>query len=178
MELSKLKKGEIVLVTTSSTKYAATNIEILKYYLNDLNSYGIYVTVNTPSAILLKSLVQKGVNTENLFVIDAITPGSSEMQRSGNVVFVGSPSALTDISISADSAVKSIAKKDKFLFLDSISTLVLYNESESVTKFAHFLINKMKEWGISGAIISLEKETDEKMLSQLSQFCDKVIDAK
>ena len=69
-------------------------------------------------------------------------------------------------------------KEHRLLFLDSISTLILYNDTGSMTKFSHFLINKIKEGGCSGAIISLEKETDEKMISQLSQFVDKVIEVK
>jgi hypothetical protein len=44
-----------------------------------------------------------------------------------------------------------------------------------VTKFAHFLLGKMKSECVETIILSLEKEMDEKMIGQLSMFVDKVI---
>lgn len=100
------------------------------------------------------------------------------MQKARNAVFVGSPKDLTDISIATTMAIKSVPKGYRLLFIDSISTLGLYNDAGTVAKFTHFLINKMRELKCTGVIISLEKETDEKMISQLSQFCDKIVKVK
>jgi len=178
MKLSGIKKGEIVLFVIPADKYLASSMEILKYYCNEKKAACIYVTVNKPYTNLMKILETKKINTQKMFVIDAITPVSAKSQEYDNAVLIGSPKGLTDISISATSAVKSIPGSDKFLFFDSLSTLLIYNDVGSVTKFIHFLVNKMKEWNISGAILTLEKETDPKMLSQLEHFVDRVIDNK
>jgi len=69
-------------------------------------------------------------------------------------------------------------KQDRFIFFDSLSTLLVYNQSKSVTKFAHFLTGKMREWKIKGVLISLQKNTDERLIAQVSQFCDRIIEVK
>ena len=40
----------------------------------------------------------------------------------------------------------------------------------------HFLAAKMREWKIGGVIISLEKETDPKLLDELTQLSDARLD--
>jgi KaiC/GvpD/RAD55 family RecA-like ATPase len=176
INFSELKKGEIILLVTSAEKYLSTSMQVLKHYCDGKKSC-IYVTVNKPYASLIKILNQHEINTERIFIIDGITPTSAGNKEKENVIFIGNPRELTSISISTISAIKNLPK-EKVLFFDSLSTLLIYNDSGSVTKFAHFLINKMKSLEISGVIISLEKEMDEKMRSQISQFVDKVVEIK
>lgn len=178
IKFSDLKKGEVVLLVVSAEKYLAVSMDVLKHYCNNEKSSCVYVTVNRPYSTLMNLIKKNGINAEKLFVIDAITPKSAQTKSADNAIFIGNPKGLTDISISASAAVKSLHDGNKMLFFDSLSTLLIYNDEGSVTKFAHFLINKMKEWSISGVIISLEKETDAKLFSQLSQFVDKVIEVK
>ena len=71
-----------------------------------------------------------------------------------------------------DQAVRAIPGEKKFLFFDSLSTLLIYNKPITVAKFIHFLSGKMRMWRVKGIIISLEKESDKELLSELSQFCD------
>lgn len=168
------KTGEIILYLVSSKKYMNTNLSILKELINNKKAYCIYITVNRPYAPLITLLENEKIDTKRMFFIDAVTPTGN--MRAGNVAFVGSPSALTDISLVAESTVKSLPKGGRILFLDSITALSIYNDAGTIIRFSHFLTNKIREWGLSGVVISLKKETDEKLLSQLSQFCDKIIE--
>ncbi len=176
IKFSEFKKEEVVLLIVSAQKYLEVSMEVLQHYCNEENSSCVYVSVNRPYTNLMNLIKKNKINSEKIFVIDAITPDSARREDVENAVFIGNPKGLTDISISANSAVKNLPEGNRVLFFDSLSTLLIYNDSGSVTKFVHFLINKMKEWKISGIIISLEKETDAKLTSQLSQFVDKVIE--
>ena len=178
IKFSDFKKGEVILLIVSAQKYLSVSMEVLKYYCNNEKNSCVYVSVNRAYSTLMNLIKKNKINTDKLFVIDAITPPSVQTKDVSNAIFIGNPRGLTDISISANSAVKNLPKGDRMLFFDSLSTLLIYNDIGSVTKFAHFLINKMKEWSISGVIISLEKETDAKLSSQLSQFVDKVVEIK
>jgi len=175
IKFSEIKTGEIVLFLTSETKYASANTEILKYYVNEKKNYCVYVTVNKAYVTLIKDFESKGVKTDKILVIDAVTPVGTGTQRSGNAIFIGSPRALTKISLIITSALKKVPEGERLLFLDSISTLLLYNGMGTVSKFSKFLIEKMREWKVSGAIISLEKEKADEISSYLSQIVDKVI---
>ena len=111
-------------------------------------------------------------------IIDAITRDINTKTAEDNVIFIGSPKGLTSISIAIISAIKILPNERRLLFMDSVSTLLTYNDIGSIAKFSQFLIGKMHKWGASGAIISLEKETESKIVNQLAQFCDKVIELK
>ena len=178
IKFSDFKKGEIILLIISVQKYLETSMKILKHYCNNEKSSCVYVSVNHTYNTLMNLMKKNKINTDKLFVIDAITPHSAQTKDVSNAIFTGNPRGLTDISISASSAIKNLPNGERMLFFDSLSTLLIYNDSGSVTKFVHFLINRMKEWNISGVIISLEDEIDKKLSSQLSQFVDKVIEIK
>ena len=176
-ELNKLPKGFVVLVTVNSKEYFRTNIEIIKFLANDENVPGVYVTVNKPYQVMIKVLKENKINTKSLKFIDCITSvAGGKPEKTEDCLFISSPQNLTDLGVAMDQALKALPEDDKFLFLDSLSTLLIYNSVGTVAKFSHFLTSRMKLMGLRGVLISLEGETDPQLLSQLSQFCDGVID--
>lgn len=69
-----------------------------------------------------------------------------------NCVFM-KPQALTDISIALTQAVEGIGEgKERFLFLDTLSTLMIYNNDKVVGKFAHSIVNKIRNWSIKSVM--------------------------
>ncbi len=177
LDLSKIKGNQVILYITSKNKYSSTNANILKHYVNKKKNYCVYVTVNKQYSALEKDLKNKKVNTKNILFVDAITPLSSKVDAD-NAIFVGSPSALTSISLTITSALKKVPEGKRVLLLDSISTMMVYNNLGSVSKFSNFLIKKMQDWKVSGAILSIEKENSEEISDYLSQIVDKVIEVK
>ena len=83
---------------------------------------------------------------------------------------------MSDISISMDQAVRAIPSDEKFLFFDSLSTLLMYNNVGTVAKFIHFLAGKMRVWKVKGIIVSLRKEKDSELIENLMQFCDVMLE--
>ncbi|MFH1663740.1 MAG: ATPase domain-containing protein [archaeon] len=177
-ELSKVKKKEIVLILSDEKKYLETNLKILNILTNKLNEKGIYVTINRPFNSLIELLESNKIKTKNIFFIDAITMTVvGEAKEVPNCLFINSPNSLTELGIALGEAFKAMKETtDRFIFLDSLSTLLIYNQSQSVTKFAHFLTGRMREWKIKGVLISLQKNVDERLIAQVSQFCDRIIE--
>ncbi|MFH1424845.1 MAG: ATPase domain-containing protein [archaeon] len=169
-------EGGITLLLVDSVNYQKANLSLLHYLSNEKNMPGVYVTFNKPYKTLKKILEENGINPNKMIFIDGISEvtGTKE-QNTAECLYIGGPEKLTDVSIAMDHAVETLSGKDKYAFLDSLSTLQVYHESGTVSKFAHFLTTKMREWGIVGVIISMEKETNETLLGQLVQFCDNVI---
>ncbi|MAG47213.1 hypothetical protein CL617_01290 [archaeon] len=171
-ELKKLPKDFIVLTIVPSEHYSETNLKLLDFLIKKGN--GTYITINKPYNSLIKNLKEKGLSLDNLYFIDCITKELRESTLGENCSFIESPQDLTGVAIALD----SIFKKDdhNFIYLDSIDTLGIYNDSEKLIKFFHFLTGKIKLHNLSGAIIGVHEETDKKVISKLTQFCDKVID--
>ncbi len=162
----------IYLVLVSSESYFKTNSDILKIFCNERGMFSIYITLGKSYDVLMRQYTIDGVDTSKLFFIDAV---SKKTERPKNTIFIKSPSSLTEISITISQLVSIVPSDKTFLYLDSLSTLALYNEPDMVIKFMHFLIARMREWQIAGIIIALDAEESRSSSVQLSQFCDKMI---
>jgi hypothetical protein len=165
---------EAIMIITSGEELMRTNTQIVKTVMDDRNLC-LYVAVNQPYARLKKTLESGKINTDRVFFIDCITETSGgKAERASNCLYINSPSRLTELGISIMQALQAMPGK-KFLFLDALSTLIIYNSSKSIAKFSHFLITRVKLLGLAGIFIVVEKEIDEMLLSQIKQFCDKVV---
>ncbi len=177
-ELEQLKelKEFVVLATVKAKNYQKTNLEIVEHLTEDMNIPGVYVTLNKPYSVMKNIFERAKIDTRLIIFIDAVTKTAGEVKKTKNCLFIGNPENLSDISIAMDQAVRALPGKDKFLFFDSLNTLLAYNEVPTVIKFIHFLASKMRAWKVKGVIISLEKKSNKELIDELSQFCDIKID--
>lgn len=168
-----LEANPLVLLLTDVEKYAAVNAEVIKS-LTDAGYKGIYVTINRPCVSVSKMLQNKGVNLENLYFVDCVTTlVAGETKRDDRCIYV-EPTNLTAISIAINEMIQA-AQGEKFLFFDSLTTLLIYNELGSVEKFSHFIMNRLRVFNLKGVLFSLESDIDPKMLGTFSKLCDAVV---
>ncbi len=175
-EIADLEEGEIALVVVEAEDYVETNMDILHHLIEDEGLPGVYVTINKPYTTMEEVFADHSVSTDSVFFVDAITEetGGDTVDRD-NVLYMDAPDDLTGLSIVVSRAMEEMPEGNKFLFLDSLTTLTIYNTAETVSQFAHFLTGKMRNWDVAGVIISLEEEVDEELIAQIGQFCDKTI---
>jgi archaellum biogenesis ATPase FlaH len=173
-ELKSLPAGFIVTLISSMENYASVNKEILEYFINKQKMTGIYVTMNKPYETLKTSLARDNIDSKKLFFIDAIsaTVGKQTI-KTAEMLSVQNPSALTEISIGIAKVAK--AKKYDFLIMDSLTTMLVYNTEETTLKFMHYLTNLIRQYKLSGVILSLEDDMEKKTLRSIVQFCDSCI---
>ena len=175
LELAKEFEGlenPVVLGLIDPIRYQESVLNLLRYFTHR-TPRGIYVTLNKPYATLLKSFSKAGISTESVFFVDAITDVPATEEDATHAC-LGSGIDLTNLGISIAKAIKQ-TKEDRFLLLDSLSTLLIYYDSKAVVKFAHLLTEKMRSWNSSGSLITVETNSERDVVSQLSPFCDKVI---
>ena len=167
----------IILLLANSINYLQTNLDVLKYLINEVQMNGIYITINRPAMDMIKNLQKVNINTKNLFFIDCISEtAKGNIERTDNILYTSSPKNLTDIGIAISEITKSLKDPSNyFLFLDSVSTLLIYNSARSIVQFSHFLINVIRTNNLNGVIMSVESETDNFVKRTLYVLCDKVI---
>jgi len=177
-KLDKLPIEFIVLIVSSADVYSIAQEVALRVLIKKKEMYGAYVTFNRPYNTLKISIAEQGIDVSKLFFIDLITEsagGSAERSSEDKCFFVSSPKNLTELSILMEQAMLRLPREKRFVFIDSISTMLIYNDPDTVLRFIHSLTGKMRLLGITGIIFLLEKESDEKFKAQVAQFCDKVI---
>lgn len=175
--LDEVDESEITLILTPTDITREVITGFVRYFTTEKNALCIYVTVNQPSSSMDELLREAGAKTENIFYIDCATQtgGQGNLQRSGNTVFV-KPSQLTDLSIALTEVVGTVPEdREGILVFDTMSTLAIYNDTDTVSKFAHQMLSYIRQWDIKSIVLTLDDDTDEKVLSRLRQFSDRTI---
>ena len=160
----------------NSEDYLEKNIAILSEVLKQEDAVGVYVTLNRPYSVLTKILEKNNINTDKLFFIDCITKKSGTENEEKKCIFLENPQNLTNITIAIEEVMSTIQSKNKSLFVDPLSTLLIYNRGETISKFLHFLTGKIRVLNLNGVLLSTEKELDSEFADQLEQFVDKTVD--
>lgn len=167
------EKFSIMLLERFS-EYSIINARIVKY-LTGKNMKGVYLTVNKSLADLVETFAGEEIKTGNVIFIDAITKLTGDSEVKGeNFHYVDSPRDMVDISIAVENAVSKLGEGKKFVIVDSLTTLLVYNKETTVERFVHAVSGKMYSLGARTIFILMES-TEEGVKNTLAQFCDKVI---
>lgn len=169
------KKGIYVFVS-SPQQYNLVNSFILSYYTQKEKKTGIYVTLNKGYKFVIRSLEEQGCDAHKLYFIDGITKTQGKEEKADNCTFISAPEALTELSLAISTATNT--GRFEFLFLDSVNTILIYNDLKTTERFTHYIITKLREANISGIIFSLEEESANKLTPIITQFCDDCIYTK
>jgi hypothetical protein len=172
-----LNRGaEIILIKVSAKNYVRVSVEILKHFSQIAE--GIVVTLNKPYFSLRKMLEKEGVNVDSLYFIDCITRqlGGEEIDPE-RCYYLNTPDP-TQLQIAIDRMMDNITADNRFIYIDSLSTISLYRSFESLIKFLRHLTGKIRIKGFVGTMFTLEKEMDESYYSQISLMCDEIIEVE
>lgn len=172
-----LEQKKIFLVFSQPATIRQQNIEIIKT-LSSLGFHTVVVTTNFPYVVLKKLYEQNGVSLEHVTFIDTVTKYSmgSVEDIPGIVRYVNNPANLTDMGIAVTEILKELSGKKVCILYDSISTMLVYLSSSNISKFIHFVTNKLRLMDISGIFLAVEKGLDPQLLTQLTTFVDEIID--
>ena len=175
-ELDAFGSDSIIVLVLNVKQYFYGILNAMRILTNERGLAGIYITVNKPQITLQEQFRDYGIDTSKLFFIDAITETVEQPKTTAqNVIYLPNPQSLTDISLALNEAATHI-KAPAFVFLDSISTLLIYNDTENIAKFAHFLTLKLRALRMKGVLAAVRQQLDEELINELTQYCDKVVD--
>ena len=107
--------------------------------------------------------------------LDSVTNTSEHDTESCR--YLGRMRELTDICVALTKLV-AVRKEVRFVMLDSVSTLLIYNDPKSVARFCHSVAEKLRSLGLPGAFILVDMEEGKDMAAQLAQFCDAYVKAE
>ncbi|MFW6450562.1 MAG: hypothetical protein ACOCZ6_05915 [Nanoarchaeota archaeon] len=166
-----IENNQIMLFVVKHDKYQEFVRSFTKNYLG--KNISSYVALSRPYQSLVESFKKQKVNTDNIFFIDTSTKMTGkEDPQADNCLFIESPSALTNLSIAINKVVE--ASEPKFVFFDSLSTLLIYNPEQMIIKFTKDLINKLRAKSSKFILICLDGNDEANIIEKLSMFVDKL----
>ena len=176
-ELSRSDEDEILLVTFDSNRHNEAVEKLMSAMVKGQSRGGVYINISQPTKTILERINEKNIPTKDIYFIDCIThmiKGEST-EKNENITFIENPSSLEEITLYLDRMLLKVSSEKKFLFLDSLSSLLIYNNEHSVREFVHFIINKIRVKNIAGVILSIEKDEVEELVKTLTPVCDRHI---
>lgn len=164
--------GNILLLGPGGTEKAAFAYHFAAAAGPNENAYIICGT-SSPASIISKAATM-GINLSNAYFIDcySTTLGSGEVKGTDRIRIVPGPSALNDISLMLNEAIKeSVGKKMRLVF-DTLSTFVLYNPQDSMRKFLGVVEGRLTSVGATTLYLVDEGVHDKQLLSLLEHGMD------
>ena len=174
MELTtQLSENKIVLLILSREKYNLELNQILKV-LHGSARKTCYVCINEPYSYVCESLKKNDLSQQKFFFIDTVTKKVQTPPAADDCIFVSAPNALTEISLAFS---KAFAERqcDAVLF-DSLSMLMIYENSHSIVQFVHSLLTKLRISGGRAYFVALKDDISTELVKDLHMFVDKVVD--
>ena len=149
-----------------------TSVEKLQDRINSIVSSfksipGIYVSLNKTQKSTENILKRAKINTNKLFFIDCVT---AEKVRD-DVLHIA-PDQLDLLSSATNAFIKDI-KGEKFLIIDALSTLLIYNDENKVAKFVKEVTEYASQNDVKVVAFS-PKTKGEELLNKIFNFFDKV----
>ena len=133
----------------------------------------IHITANTPYKKLVAELEQNSIGTHNFFFIDLLSPQAENNEPHENAISLESPKNLAECLEETERALEEI--NSPVVIVDSVSTLLVYNDKSSVEKFVHSLISKVNSAKASVILLNTDVKEQETVTKTISQFTEKTI---
>lgn len=152
------------------------NVEALKI-LQALGYKGIYITLSKDYVELSKIFRERDIDMGRIAFID----GVSQMYGIGavdspNVKYISGPISLDGIVAAITDIVPVMKSEKKFVFLDSITTVLLYNSLERTLKFSEFLTISLKRLQVAGVVTSVSRGfANDQLIKELAKMSNEVI---
>jgi KaiC/GvpD/RAD55 family RecA-like ATPase len=148
-------------------------LQALFSFMNtDKNEIWTFVTASNTYKNIAENF-RKIFENKNIKFIDCISRSSGITTIDKECSYVESPTMLEKIILQIMNIFKNIEQDvEKFLVIDSLSSLVIYNDSEIVREFVSVLMNKARSHNIHIVTILIEEEVDTHKLLQMN---DKIV---
>lgn len=170
-EFKNLPDNWIAMLETQADKSLKVSLEAINI-LTKQGLIGIVLAAARPHTSLMQLYEKKGIDTTKIFFLCCVC--KKETKKEDNVVHLQNVDALTSISVAINNVIEMLKGKS-FLFIDSISAMLIYNDPRILARFIHSVLVKLRLNNIGGILISIEEDTKKEIRAELTQLCDAVI---
>jgi hypothetical protein len=167
------------MVTSSPENYVPMILSVLRNVVT-ADSIGVYISVNKPYFSLEEIMQSQKIPTQNMYFLDCASGlmGKTPQELDKTYILSG-PTNLTELSITLSKLLSSEQVKGKeektILFLDSVSTFLIYNDPNTVARFLHTIAGRVRAHNIHGVFFSLHDDTTKGAIASTTQFHDRIL---
>jgi archaellum biogenesis ATPase FlaH len=176
--ISGISENKFVLVLLSEEQYEKKLIDIIKT-VEKSHSRICYVCLSRPYNYVLEQLTRMGFGLEKFFFIDVLTSHYKKPAKASNCLFLDDPIKLNALEAAISKVLNE--KNCSVVIFDTISSLLVYEQSHEIIKFTHKLTMEKKEKDTNKVFIVLKynnlvQDYQQSLIKDVAMFADKTID--
>ena len=173
-----IKINQSIGIILPQPNYSDLIQALFERILNNPQEAWVYVTVTKTCENIFKEY-DFLYDCENIKFIDCISKCSGLNKSISNCTFIESPTMLEKLNLEIINTFKEVKEEvDKYLVIDSLTNLIIYNDPEIVTEFFYHIINRTKMKNIHTISLAIEEEGLDKCLNRLIYLNDKILKVK
>jgi archaellum biogenesis ATPase FlaH len=176
--LSKSSENKFILVLLRSKSYTSALQKVIRMVKKD-NGKICYVCLSKPYADVIEDFKEAKLDCSNFVFIDTLSSLHYGLKPVKNCIFVSGPESLKELRKAVKEAVKKY--KCEAIIFDTISTLLVYQQTHSIVKFTHELLIDESQKEANKVYIVLKEEgvyknESTKLINDLNLFADKIVE--
>ena len=168
--LRQLESKNLLLLSVDADSYREVQPLVVDFLTT--KSKIIYITFTKPFFEIQALLEQKAAR-HKFYLIDAISKKTKKENMDGDCYCLFDPQSLTELSILLGDLM--IIKKYEFIFFDTLSAFLIYNDRETAERFIHHLTGKIPS-GMKGIFILLNDQKSMELAKVVTPFFDAHVD--
>lgn len=170
-ELNSLDGKKSLLIICEVEKQQNNVNSVVEFMIKKKKMVCAYISLNKPYQSIKTIFDKLKIKTNEMYFIDTITSSKDVTEKNNKVTFVTNPSDLVSISLASKEFLKN-AKGDKFIIIDALQTLLIYNQPDTIAKFAQSLVGK----GGLTVIIVTAAGIEDKLTQKIIPFFEGIVD--
>ena len=138
-----------------------------------------YICFTKPYADVIDNFNRERINSKDFIFVDVLSSLNYPLKPIKNCIFVPGPQNLGGIK----KAIKKAVTKSECTaaIFDTISTLLIYQQPDSIIKFTHELLTEKFQKEISKVYVVLRekgvyRDENKKLINDLNLFADKIFE--
>ncbi len=161
-------------IVVPMNNYTELTDAIFDHVLSTREDFWLYITI-TKSYDTIKKRIKDIADHQNIRFIDCISRAAGITNEERNCIFIESPVMLEKLVLEMMNRFKKVRDDvRKFVIIDSLSAMMIYNNPETVKEFFQHLVNKTRAEDIHIVTIVVEEELDDS-INKIIFLNDKII---
>ncbi len=167
--------NQSVGILLPGNNYSDLTQALFEYMRSRPEDAWVYLSITRPYDNIVKNF--KDIpERKNIKFIDCISRAAGIPPDEKDCIYIESPSLLEKIILEITDIFRDLEDDvNKYLIIDSLSSLIIYNDTSLVTEFFTHLSNRTRALGIHTITLVIEEETDENINKTLYLKSDKII---
>ena len=138
----------------------------------------VYVTITKPCENLYNEF-EFLYDCKNIKFIDCVSHAAGIIKSKSNCILLESPTLLEKLGLEIMNIFKEVDENiKKFLVIDSLTNLIIYNDPEIITEFFYLILNRTRARNIHMVSLAIEEEDLDKYINRLVYLNDKILKVK